>query len=108
MKIPAEIIHYIVSPLRASYPPPNPMFGRWKVVMDDRELLVGSAMWIIFMGRLRKHFGYKTRRDLPDAGQIGDPCPGIKFFSWEYMPYTQEEKDKHFELQVAIRNLVST
>ncbi len=105
MQVPAEIINHIISPLTSSYPIPSPLFGRWKVTMDDKEFLVGSAKWIIFMARLRKHFGYKNRQDLPDKGQIDNPCPSIKFFSWEYLPYTQEEKDKYWELNAAIRKL---
>ena len=112
MQIPAEIINHILSPLFGAYPQPNPLFGRWRVIIrhnddkPDQDFLVGSGMWIIFMFRLRRHFGYKTRQDLPNEGQVDNPYPGCSFCSWEYMPYTQGEKDAYRDLNNSIRELV--
>lgn len=78
-------------------PTHDTMFGRWKVAVDNedgthRECLRYSAMTIIYLYRLRMHLGCKTRRDLPDKGSVDNPYPGVKFVSWEYLPYSTEEK----------------
>lgn len=78
----------------------DPMFGRWKVKTDDVqdkhwEGFMYSGMSIIYWFRLRKHFGCKARRDLPEKGSIKNPYPKLKFASWEYFPYTEEEKQAY-------------
>ncbi len=97
-----EIILHILAPLRSSWPPPSPLMGRWKFVIDGRRHLVGGWRFISFMARL----GCKSRKDFPNDGHVDNPSPKIRFISWKYLPYTQREKDAYQEINKCVRKMV--